>query len=98
MTFAKLWPTLKSYEFGFRTFLLTFSLIMVAEYRQGNPIDTAVNRFLVILVGAAIGLAVNLFVLPLWAGEELHEAVSKNFAGVADSLEGRCSLKIMYNK
>ncbi|MCO5574839.1 hypothetical protein L7F22_028632 [Adiantum nelumboides] len=87
VTFAKLWPTLKSYEFGFRTFLLTFSLIMVAEYRQGNPVDTAVNRFVIILVGATIGLTVNLFVLPLWAGEELHDCVSKNFAGVADSLE-----------
>ncbi|KAH7443286.1 hypothetical protein KP509_02G028600 [Ceratopteris richardii] len=87
VTFAKLRPTLKSYEFGFRTFLLTFSLIMVAEYRQGNPVDTAIDRFLVILVGAAIGFSVNVFVLPLWSGEELHAGVSKNFAGVADSLE-----------
>lgn len=87
VTFAKLWPTLKSYEFGFRTFLITFSLIMVAEYRQGNPVSTAVNRFLIILLGAAIGLSVNIFVLPLWAGEELHEFISKNFDSLADSLE-----------
>lgn len=87
VTFAKLWPTLKSYEFGFRTFLITFSLILVAEYRQGDPVDTAVNRFLIILLGASIGLCVNLFVLPLWAGEELHEFIAKNFESVADSLE-----------
>ncbi|KAH7298626.1 hypothetical protein KP509_25G051800 [Ceratopteris richardii] len=87
VTFAKLWPTLRSYEFGFRTFLLTFSLIMVAEYRQEDPLGTAIDRFFVILVGASIGLSVNLFVLPLWAGEELHEGISKNFACVADSLE-----------
>ncbi|MCO5558486.1 hypothetical protein L7F22_012070 [Adiantum nelumboides] len=37
VTFAKLWPSLKSYKVGFRTFLLTFSLIMVAEYRGGRP-------------------------------------------------------------
>lgn len=87
VTFAKLWPTMKSYEFGFRTFLITFSLIMVAEYRGGNPLSTAVNRFLVILLGAAIGITVNIFIFPCWAGEELHEFISKNFDSVAESLE-----------
>eukprot|EP00250_Pteridium_aquilinum_P012196 c20561_g1_i1 orf=830-2581(+) len=87
VTFLRLWPSWKTYEFGFRTFLITFSLIMVAEYRQGDPLDTAVNRFLIILMGAGIGLTVNLFVLPLWAGEELHMFIAKNFEQVADSLE-----------
>lgn len=87
VTFAKLWPTMKSYEFGFRTFLITFSLIMVAEYRGGDPLNTAVNRFLVILLGASIGFVVNVFVLPCWAGEDLHRSIVKNFYSVADSLE-----------
>ncbi|MCO5603548.1 hypothetical protein L7F22_057699 [Adiantum nelumboides] len=87
VTFARLWPSWKTYEYGFRTFLITFSLIMVAEYRQGDPLDTAINRFLIILMGAGIGLSVNLFVFPLWAGEELHDFIAKNFESVADSLE-----------
>lgn len=87
VTFTKLRPALKSYEYGFRTFLLTFSLILVAEYRGGNPLNTAVNRFIVILIGACIGIAVNLFVLPIWSGDELHDFIAKNFDSVADSLE-----------
>lgn len=87
VTFAKLWPPMKSYEVGFRTFLITFSLIMAAEYTGGDPLNTALQRFLVILLGAAIGIVVNVFVLPCWAGEDLHRCIVNNFYGVADSLE-----------
>ncbi|MCO5602251.1 hypothetical protein L7F22_056379 [Adiantum nelumboides] len=87
VTFAKLWPSLKSYEFGFRTFLLTFSLIMVAEYRGGDPLGTAINRFWIILLGATIGVSVNVFLLPCWAGNDLHRSIVTNFYNVADSLE-----------
>lgn len=87
VTFGKLWPTMKLYEYGFRTFLITFSYIMVAEYTQGDPVSTAVNRFFIIILGAVIGICVNIFVLPLWAGDELHEFISKNFDSLADSLQ-----------
>eukprot|EP00250_Pteridium_aquilinum_P011412 c20049_g1_i1 orf=1-1491(-) len=87
VTFGKLWPTMKLYEYGFRTFLITFSYIMVAEYTQGDPVSTAVNRFFIILLGALVGVGVNIFVLPQWAGEELHEFVSKNFDSLAGSVE-----------
>ncbi|KAI5083749.1 hypothetical protein GOP47_0003492, partial [Adiantum capillus-veneris] len=88
VTFAQLWPSLKSYEFGFRTFLLTFSLIMVVEYRgEADPLATAINRFWVILLGASIGISVNVFVLPCWAGSQLHHSLVTNFFSVADSLE-----------
>lgn len=86
-TFAKQWPSLKSYEFGFRIFLISFSLIMVAECRGDDPISTAINRFLIILLGAAIGVSVNVFLLPCWAGNDLHCSLVSNFYGVADSLE-----------
>jgi hypothetical protein len=87
VTFAKLSESMKTYEFGLRTFLITFSIIIVAEYRQGDPVSVAINRFLVILLGAVIGIGINIFVLPSWAGEELHDFISDNFKTLADSLE-----------
>ncbi|KAH7443603.1 hypothetical protein KP509_02G041800 [Ceratopteris richardii] len=86
-TFGRLSASWKEYEYGFRTFLLTFSLIMVAEYRQRDPLDTAINRFVIILIGAGISISVNIFILPIWAGDELHDSTVKNFDSVADSLE-----------
>ncbi|KAH6557005.1 hypothetical protein KP509_1Z142600 [Ceratopteris richardii] len=87
VTYGKLRPTMKLYEYGFRTFLITFGYIMLVAYRKSDPIGTAVNRFFIILLGAIIGVCVNVCVLPLWAGDELHELVSKNFDSLADSLE-----------
>ena len=84
----KLWPSLVPYEYGFRVILFTYCLIIVSGYRMGNPIKTSMDRLYSIAIGGIVAVLVNVLILPIWAGEQLHKELVASFNAVADSLEG----------
>ncbi|VVA94179.1 unnamed protein product [Arabis nemorensis] len=86
--FMKLYSAMKAYEYGLQIFLLTYCYILNFGFRTGQFIEVAISRFLLIALGSGVSLGVNMFIYLIWAREDLHNLVVKNFMNVATSLEG----------
>lgn len=87
-TYLKLYPTMAPYEYGYRVFILTYCILIMAGNRTGGYNVAILTRLALIALGACICLLINIGIFPIWAGEDLHRLVVKNFMDLATSLEG----------
>ncbi|CAK7326545.1 unnamed protein product [Dovyalis caffra] len=87
-SYLRLYPTMAPYDYGFRVFILTYCILMVAGNRTREYTTAVVTRLVLIALGAGVCFVVNVFIYPIWAGDALHSLVVKNFTDLAVSLEG----------
>ncbi|KAK9727060.1 hypothetical protein RND81_05G255400 [Saponaria officinalis] len=88
-TFIRFFPKIKArYDYGFLIFILTFSFISISGYRGLEIIELAHKRLSTIAIGACVSLLINIFIYPVWAGEELHNSVAHNTELLSHFLEG----------
>lgn len=89
VTYIRFLPQMKArYDYGLLVFILTFCLVSVSSYRDGEILDIAQKRVTTILAGGLISVLVCIFVYPVWAGGDLHSLVSKNIEKLGNFLEG----------
>ncbi|KAK8685652.1 hypothetical protein V6N13_041651 [Hibiscus sabdariffa] len=87
-TFSRFFPKIKArYDYGVMIFILTFSLVAVSGYRVNELVVLAHQRLSTIIMGGAACMLISIFVCPVWAGEDLHKAVSSNLEKLATYLE-----------
>ncbi|KAK6132048.1 hypothetical protein DH2020_034212 [Rehmannia glutinosa] len=87
-SYLRLYPTMAPYDYGFRVFVLTFCILMVAGNRTREYEVAILTRLVLIAVGACICFIVNICIYPIWSGDDLHRLVVNNFKELATSLEG----------
>lgn len=89
MTFVRFFPEMKPrYDYGLLILMLTFSMVSVSGYRDGEALIVAYERLLTIITGCVIALLVSIFISPVWVGEDLHRLVAANLEKLGCFLEG----------
>ncbi|XP_010247137.1 PREDICTED: aluminum-activated malate transporter 8 isoform X2 [Nelumbo nucifera] len=88
-TFSRFIPGIKKrYDYGVVIFILTFSLVSVSGYRVDKIIELAHQRLSTIVIGSLICVIISFCIMPVWAGEDLHNLVAQNLEKLATFLEG----------
>ncbi|XP_054777310.1 aluminum-activated malate transporter 9-like [Prosopis cineraria] len=85
-----LYSTLKPYEYGFRVFLITYCFITVSGYHTGEFIQTAISRFLLIVLGVGVSLGEN-----FWAAEWLSDYMLHPFLITEKQKSSRTNMHTM---
>ncbi|GJM99182.1 hypothetical protein PR202_ga16263 [Eleusine coracana subsp. coracana] len=87
-TYSRFIPTMKArFDYGVTIFILTYTLVAVSGYRVDEILSLAQNRLTTIAIGAVICFAVCALVVPVWAGQELHDQVARNMDKLAAAVE-----------
>ncbi|XP_010263008.1 PREDICTED: aluminum-activated malate transporter 8-like [Nelumbo nucifera] len=88
-TFSRFIPGVKQrYDYGVVIFILTFSLVAVSGYRVDEIIELAHQRLSTIVIGGLTCVIISICIMPVWAGEDLHNLVAQNLEKLACFLEG----------
>lgn len=88
-SFIRFFPRVKArYDYGLLIFVLTFCLVSVSGYQDGEVLDLAHKRLTTILIGSATAVLVSICICPVWAGDDLHKLVVGNFEKLGNFLEG----------
>lgn len=84
----RFYPKMVPYEYGFRVFVLTYCVLMVAGNRSRDYTEAIISRLVLIGLAACACFIVNICIYPIWSGDDLHTLVVNNFKDLATSLEG----------
>ncbi|XP_054810912.1 aluminum-activated malate transporter 8 [Prosopis cineraria] len=89
ITFMRFVPEVKArYDYGLTIFILTFSLVSVAGYRDNQILNLAFKRLLTIILGSFIAIIICVFFFPVWSGDDLHNLLATNLEKLGNFLEG----------
>eukprot|EP00253_Pinus_taeda_P008171 PITA_08171 len=74
-------------SYGVLIFLLTFNFVAISGSSVENILKLAYHRIATIIIGCTLCFVINVFVFPIWAGDDLHDLIIQNLEGLAGSLQ-----------
>ncbi|KAK4479876.1 hypothetical protein RD792_015427 [Penstemon davidsonii] len=87
-SYLRFYPSMAPYDYGFRVFVLTYCILMVAGNRTREYAQAIISRLVLFAVGGFVCFLVNMCIYPIWSGDDLESLVVSNLKELATSLEG----------